>query len=105
MAKKGRVIKMSVNNKPFVSRVVRNGAVQKQFSEKIGKKVGACVQKGMASLKVAYPSGIPKSEIKGLFKACAPQKGAKGKAAMAWTKANSKNKYTKMKAGKLFEDK
>jgi len=45
MPKPSRRIKLSKNLKPFVSRVVRTGAVQKAFTKKIGKSVGACVSK------------------------------------------------------------
>lgn len=38
-----RVIKLSKNLKPFVSRVVRSGAVQLAFKEQIGRPVGQCV--------------------------------------------------------------
>lgn len=39
-----RVIKLSVNLKPFVSRVSRNGRVQQAFKEQIGRPVGGCVR-------------------------------------------------------------
>lgn len=39
-----RVIKLSINMRPFVSRVSRNGRVQQAFKEQIGKPVGACVR-------------------------------------------------------------
>jgi hypothetical protein len=38
-----RVIKLSINMRPFVSRVSRNGAVQRAFAEQIGRPVGGCV--------------------------------------------------------------
>jgi len=41
--KPGRRIKLSKNVKPFVSRVVRDGAVQKAFADQIGTPVGGCV--------------------------------------------------------------
>lgn len=65
-----RKIKLSVNMKPFVSRVVRNGKVQKAFGEQIGKPVGACVR---SKVKKGMGSG----EIKQVVKDCA--KGTKGK--------------------------
>lgn len=43
MAGPTRVIKLSKNMKPFISRVVRDGRVQRAFTEQIGKPVGACV--------------------------------------------------------------
>jgi hypothetical protein len=43
----GRVIKLSKNIKPFVSRVVRNGRVQRAFAAQIGAKTGACVRGGV----------------------------------------------------------
>ena len=56
MAKSSRRIKLSKNLKPFVSRVVRDGRVQKAFAEKIGKKVGACVaskvREGMSGAEI-----------------------------------------------------
>jgi hypothetical protein len=39
-----RVIKLSVNLKPFVSRVSRNGRVQQAFAAQIGHPVGQCVR-------------------------------------------------------------
>lgn len=42
--------------KPFVSRVVRDGKVQRAFAEKIGRPVGSCVaskvRKGMAGAEI-----------------------------------------------------
>ena len=56
MAKTGRIIKLSKNIRPFVSRVVRNGKVQKAFAEQIGRPVGACVasrvSKNMSSAEI-----------------------------------------------------
>ena len=56
MAKTGRVIKLSKNIRPFVSRVVRSGKVQKAFGEQIGRPVGACVasrvSKGMSGAEI-----------------------------------------------------
>lgn len=56
MAKAGRRIKLSKNMVPFVSRVVRDGKVQKAFGEQIGKPVGACVasrvSKGMSGAEI-----------------------------------------------------
>lgn len=51
-----RKIKLSKNLKPFVSRVVRSGAVQIAFKEQIGKPVGGCVagrvREGMSGYEV-----------------------------------------------------
>lgn len=70
MGKTGRIIKLSQNIRPFVSRVVRNGKVQKAFGEQIGRPVGACVagkvKKGMSG-----------AEIHKIAKDCA--KGYRGK--------------------------
>lgn len=56
MAKSSRRIKLSKNLKPFVSRVVRDGRVQKAFAEQIGKPVGQCVagkvKKGMSGKEI-----------------------------------------------------
>ena len=56
MAKTGRIIKLSKNMKPFVSRVVRDGRVQKAFAAQIGKPVGDCVKgkvtKGMSGPEI-----------------------------------------------------
>ena len=38
-----RRIKLSKNMRPFVSRVVRDGRVQRAFAKQIGEPVGACV--------------------------------------------------------------
>lgn len=51
-----RRIKLSKNLRPFVSRVVRDGKVQKAFGEQIGKPAGACVAgkvtKGMTGAEI-----------------------------------------------------
>lgn len=56
MAKSGRIIKLSKNMKPFVSRVVRDGKVQKAFAKQIGEPVGKCVAgkvtKGMSGAEI-----------------------------------------------------
>jgi len=56
MPKSSRRIKLSKNLKPFVSRVVRDGKVQKAFAEQIGKPVGKCVaskvKKGMSGAEI-----------------------------------------------------
>lgn len=62
--KPGRRIKISKNLKPFVSRVVRDGRVQKAFAEKIGHPVGQCVAN---NVKV----GMSGREIHGIAKLCA----------------------------------
>jgi len=45
--KSGRIIKISENNRLFVSRAVRSGKVQKAFTEQIGRPVGSCVAAGV----------------------------------------------------------
>jgi len=71
MAGPSRVIKLSKNMKPFVSRVVRNGAVQKAFAEQIGHKVGQCVAGKIPKGSKGYTGG----EIHEAAKSCAPPKG------------------------------
>lgn len=71
MAKTGRIIKLSKNMKPFVSRVVRDGKVQKAFAAKIGEPVGKCVA-GKVS------KGMSGAEIHKIAKDCAkPYKNTK----------------------------
>ena len=62
-----RKIKLSVNLKPFVSRVVRNGRVQIAFAEQIGKPVGACVRSGVRA-------GMSGAEIHRVARDCAKSK-------------------------------
>lgn len=65
MAKSGaRKIKLSVNMKPFVSRVVRDGRVQRAFAEQIGRPVGGCVAAGVHA-------GMSGAEIHRVTKECA----------------------------------
>lgn len=56
VASAARRIKLSKNMKPFVSRVVRDGRVQKAFAEKIGRPVGGCVagkvRRGMSGVEI-----------------------------------------------------
>lgn len=51
-----RRIKLSKNMRPFVSRVVRDGRVQKAFAEQIGRPVGGCVagkvHSGMSGVEI-----------------------------------------------------
>ena len=51
-----RRIKLSVNLKPFVSRVVRDGKAQRQFTATYGHSVGGCVRsavrKGMSGAAI-----------------------------------------------------
>lgn len=51
-----RRIKLSKNMKPFVSRVVTDGKVQKAFAAQIGEPVGGCVKgkvhKGMSGAEI-----------------------------------------------------
>ena len=68
MAKPSRRIKLSKNMKPFVSRVVRDGAAQKAFTENIGHKTGQCVAGKVRK-------GMTGAEIHDIAKSCAPAKG------------------------------
>jgi len=43
MGKPGRVMSVSVNYKPYVRRVVRDGRAQKAFAANIGNAAGSCV--------------------------------------------------------------
>lgn len=49
--------------KVFVSRVVRNGKVQRAFAEQIGKSTGACVRAGVHK-------GMGGGEIKDVVRKC-----------------------------------
>ncbi len=44
MAKESRIMKVSKNNKPFMSRVARNNRAQMWFKREIGDPMGACIQ-------------------------------------------------------------
>lgn len=71
MAKSGaRRIKLSVNMRPFVSRVVRDGRVQRAFAEQIGNPVGGCVAAGVHA-------GMTGAQIHRVAKDCA--KSVKGR--------------------------
>lgn len=72
MARSGeRIIKLSKNLKPFVSRVVRDGQAQRDFAVSIGKPVGACVAGKVRE-------GMSGKEIHDIVKNCAkPFKGKK----------------------------
>jgi len=66
----GLIIKLRMGKhglKPFVSRTVRNGRVQKAFAAQIGNSVGACV-KGKVS------KGMGAGEIKNAVAECAKSK-------------------------------
>jgi hypothetical protein len=72
--KPGRRIKISKNLRPFVSRVVREGKVQKAFTEKIGRNVGRCVRNTI----LPGTHGYSGKQVHGVAKICAqPFKGAK----------------------------
>lgn len=62
-----RRIKLSVNLRPFVSRVVRAGRVQRAFAEQIGRPVGACVRSGVRA-------GMSGAEIHRVARDCAKSK-------------------------------
>ncbi len=68
MAKPSRRIKLSKNMKPFVSRVVRDGAAQKAFTDNIGHKTGQCVAGKVRK-------GMTGAEIHDIAASCAPKKG------------------------------
>jgi len=72
--KPGRRIKISKNLRPFVSRVVREGKVQKAFTEKIGRPVGRCVRETI----LPGTHGYSGKQVHGVAKICAqPFKGTK----------------------------
>jgi len=84
--KPGRRVKISKNLRPFVSRVVRAGKVQKAFTDKIGHPVGKCVRETI----IPGTRGYSGKQVHGVAKICAqPFKGTKlfasggGGAAMA----------------------
>ena len=62
-----RRIKLSANMRPFVSRVVTNGRVQRAFAEQIGRPVGACVAGRVHS-------GMNIGDIRKAVKDCAASK-------------------------------
>jgi len=57
------IIKLSRNLKPFVSRVVTSGEVQKRFAEQYGKPIGNCV-------KANVHKGMSQSEIHDVVRKC-----------------------------------
>jgi hypothetical protein len=61
-----RRIKLSVNMRPFLSRVVRNGWVQRAFKEQIGRPVGGCVRSGVHK-------GMSGAQIHEVARNCAKQ--------------------------------
>ncbi len=71
MAKSGSSwkIKLSSGMRPYVGRVVRDGAVQRAFTQQIGKSVGGCVKSKVAK-------GMGAGQIKNVVRECARQ--AKG---------------------------
>ena len=64
--KAGRRIKVSKNMRPFVSRVVRDGAVQKAFGSQIGGPVGGCVASNVRT-------GMSGRVVHGIAKLCSRQ--------------------------------
>lgn len=66
MAKPSRRIKLSKNLRPFVSRVVRNGKAQKQFTENVGKPMVSCIRS-----EGGYREGITPGERVRIFNGCA----------------------------------
>jgi len=72
--KPGRRIKISKNLRPFVSRVVREGKVQKAFTDQIGHNVGRCVRNTI----LPGTHGYSGKQVHGVAKICAqPFKGYK----------------------------
>jgi hypothetical protein len=65
--KAGRRIKISKNLRPFVSRVVRDGKVQKAFTDKIGHPVGKCVRETI----LPGTHGYSGKQVHGVAKICA----------------------------------
>jgi len=65
-----RRIKLSVNLRPFVSRVVRHGRVQVAFADQIGRPVGGCVASRVRA-------GMSGAEIHKIARDCA--KSVRGK--------------------------
>lgn len=75
-----RRIKLSVNLRPFVSRVVRSGRAQIDFAVGVGEPVGQCVS-GQTKGKVGVLSG---ADIHKIAKECAaPYRGRSIKGAGA----------------------
>jgi len=70
-SKAGRKIKLSKNMKPFVSRVVRDGRVQRAFAKQIGNPVGSCV-------KANVHAGMSGEQIHKVAKDCADINKSKG---------------------------
>jgi len=66
--------KISKNLRPFVSRVVREGKVQKAFTDQIGHNVGRCVRNTI----LPGTHGYSGKQVHGVAKICAqPFKGYK----------------------------
>lgn len=65
MVKAARIIKLSKNMRPFVSRVVRNGEQQKWFAQNVGGPVTACIRS-----KGGYNRGVKAQEKRRIFVEC-----------------------------------
>ena len=69
MAKPSRIIKLSKNLRPFVSRVVRDGQIQRNFADLIGRPVGACVAQrvhaGMSGAQIHKTAADCAKQVKG----------------------------------------
>lgn len=63
-----RRIKLSVNLRPFVSRVVRDGKAQRNFTATYGHRVGGCV-------RAAVHKGMTGAAIKQAVRDCAKGRG------------------------------
>lgn len=66
-------MKVSMNQKVFLSRVVRHGAAQIQFASKIGHAVGSCVRS--ATEGKSHTKGEKLHILKGCLKSAGVQKG------------------------------
>jgi hypothetical protein len=73
VSKASRRIKLSVNLRPFVSRVVRDGKAQKLFAQNWGYPVGQCVAAGVRK-------GMSGAEIHQVARDCARGGRRKAKA-------------------------
>jgi hypothetical protein len=72
MAKPVMVMKINPRSKkPYMSRVVRNGPVQKWFKENIGDKTGQCVA-NLTRGKSGHTAAVQYA----IAKHCAPTKGS-----------------------------
>ena len=96
MVKPSRRIKLSKNMRPFVSRVVRNGAVQIAFAEQIGRPVGGCVASRVRP-------GMSGAHIHNIARECAKQ--AKGvRLDVAGARERLRMRRAAVRAGRAVEE-